>query len=373
MPISLSDDVRFLKGVGPSVAARLENLGIRTVEDLLFHFPRDYEDRRSVTALRNAREGHKATFHVRVVEQGSFTFRGRRHPKITVADATGKANLFCFHRPFMRDALPVGTTLYLTGSPGMKYRVPAFSQFEYEVDRLPGGAGPPGNSAGTGRVAGAGGNQARAGAPGDPDALRIVPIYPLTAGINQKTMRRLVRHALELAAGSVPEVIPGFIIKGYRLKPRGELLGDVHFPPDMHALRSAREALSYQEFFRYQVVVSLARRKTAAVRKQRRETPGELKRGLLGRLPFRLTAAQERVLEEIEADLRAPAPMNRLVQGDVGSGKTMVALLASLGVVEGGGQVAFMAPTEVLARQHYGTIREQLEGTPVEAGFLSGS
>jgi len=344
MPMSLKliDSVQYLKGVGPSVAQKLNKLGIEKVEDLLYYFPRDYEDRRALTYLHDARDGERATFKVEVVEQGTIYYKGKNHPKIKIADRTGIAYLYCFHRNYLKNILKTGTSLYLTGVPGRKYKIPVFAQFDFEVDN-------------------------------NGSELRILPVYRLTAGLSQKSLRKLVEFAIIHFQEEIHDDLPEFIRKGYKFKARRNLIKDIHFPDDMSALRRVKEALSYEEFFKYQLVVAMVRSKKSHIVKKRTVLPGKLKLIFLHRLPFQLTRAQERVLGEIESDLRGSSPMNRLIQGDVGSGKTVVALIAALDIIEGGGQVALMAPTEILAHQHYSTITAWLENTGVKVEFLSGS
>ena len=364
MPLELASDVKYMKGVGPHLAAKLDKLGVFTVRDLLFNFPRAHEDRREVKLLSGVKEGEKATFKVRVLEQSRFYHGGRYHPRVRVADASGKALLYCFNRSYLENLLKPGELFTLTGAYVLRRGVPVFSQFDLETD----------------------------GAQQEPG---IVPFYRLTAGLSQKVLRKLVRAALDLLfplpvspdngrgpahpAGSpapgrsLGEDIPRFIREGYKIASKGELVREVHFPGDMASLRRAKEALSYQEFFKYQVVVALAREKSVKVVKERTVLPGRLKEAFLKNLGFSLTGAQRRVLEEIETDLRQPRPMNRLIQGDVGCGKTVVALLAALDAIECGGQVSFMAPTEILARQHYETVLKYFGPLGLRAEFVSGA
>jgi ATP-dependent DNA helicase RecG len=342
MSLSLQDEVQYLKGVGPSIAEKLSRLGIRTIWDLLFFFPRDYEDRRKISLLSEAREGEKATFLIRVLEHDTFYYNGRHHPRIKIGDQSGTAYLYCFNRSYLTNTLKIGESCFLTGIPSRKYNRLVFTQFDYIPDN-------------------------------DRSQLRILPIYPLTEGLSQKKLRKLVEYALGLFADQIGDDLPEFIREGYRIGKKGELIQMVHFPPDMNALRRAKEALSYSEFFKYQLIVALSRAKTLSILKKRRQPGGEFKKRFLDSLPFRLTLAQKRVLEELEEDMRHPVPMNRLIQGDVGCGKTIVALAASLDVIECGGQVAIMAPTEVLATQHFNTIRTFIGNLNVRVGYLSGS
>jgi len=341
MSLSLEDEVQYLKGVGPSLALKLNRIGIFRVLDLLYYFPRAYEDRRKIRSLGEVKPGERATFRVRVIEHSLFFYSGKNHPRIKIADQSGVAYLYCFNRSFLTGILKVGTVFLLTGSYNVKYRIPTFTQFDYELS--------------------------------DNDhTLRILPVYRLTEGVSQKILRKLTWNVLSQFCSTIQEEIPGFIKKGYRFRDRGELIKQIHYPEDMASLRRAREAFSYQEFFKYQLIVAIIRSKNRGIFKKRLPLQGELKKKFLKTLPFKLTDAQKRVVEEIEQDLVQPVPMNRLIQGDVGSGKTLVAVIASLHTIELGGQVAIMAPTEILARQHLGTIRGYLMDMGIRIEFISG-
>jgi len=342
MSHKLSDSVQYLKGVGPSLSEKLANLGIQSVEDLLYHFPRSYEDRREIRLLKDVKEGERGTFRFKVSGHSTFFYSGRSHPRIEVHDTSGRALLYCFNRNFLKDQLRVGTSFYLTGSFVLRKGVSVFSQFDYDLEES------------------------------DPE-LAIVPVYPLTAGVTQKQLRKLIRFAVEVYTHLIRDETPQIINEGYRLGLRGDLVREIHFPQDMDSLRRVREAFSYKEFFKYQIVAALARSRNMSTVKERKKAFGKLRYDFLSRLRFSLTKAQERVLAEIEEDLVQPRPMNRLIQGDVGSGKTVVALISLLDTVEAGGQAAFMAPTEILARQHFHTVAGYMEGLPLRTEFISGA
>ena len=342
MSLKLNSEIRYIKGVGPSTAEKLNRLGIEIVEDLIYYFPRDYEDRRNLKTLAETDEGEKATFHFKVIDQGYIRFNGRNHPKIKVTDSTGIAYLYCFNRSYLKDILVPGTSFYLIGKYSLKGRYPIFSSFNYELDD----------------------NNAKLG---------IIPVYRLTSGISQNLLRKIIKTVLDSLSDKLKEEIPEFIRKGYKIPPRGEIIKRIHFPPSQRELRRMREAYSYQEFFKYQLIVAMAKSKNKEIKKNRIKSSGELREKFLKKLPFKLTNAQNRVLSEIDRDLDSPAPMNRLIQGDVGSGKTIVSVFAALKALERNEQVAFMAPTEILARQHYNSLKEYLSDLNVKIEFLSSS
>jgi ATP-dependent DNA helicase RecG len=338
----LHDSVQYLRGVGPSVSEKLQRLGIHTVGDLLFHFPRDYEDRRHIQYLRDVQDGQRVTCKVVVAGHSNFQYRGKRHLRIKVADPSGHAYLYCFNRNYLKDTLKTGTSFYLTGSASRKKGGLLFSQFDYAFGD-------------------------------EDDELRILPIYPLTSGLSQKKLRSLMAFALSSASDQISDTIPEIIRTGYRLETRRELVRTIHYPDSTDAIRRAREGLSYGEFFTYQLAIGLLKHKKVNVHKERRPIAGDMRERFISSLPFELTSAQKRVLEECEGDMTKSSPMNRLIQGDVGSGKTVVSLVCALDAVEGGGQVAFMAPTEVLAHQHYARVKDYLNGLSIETDFLSGA
>lgn len=341
MRVNLEDSIDRVRGIGPFLLDRFNRLGIETVRDLLYYFPRDYEDRRSVKKLSGVLPETKATFRFKVLSVESFFYNGREHPKIKVTDGTGIAYLYCFNRPYLAQTLGEGREFYLTGKYTTRYNYPVFSSFDYSFS-------------------------------GPEETLKILPIYRLTEGLSQRVMRRIMDYVLRLVRNDIPEEIPDVIIKGYRFKPRGYLLSQIHFPATMRLLRYSMEAISYQEFLKYQMVINLLKTRSKNVVKERAPLRGELKEKLLSTLGFKLTNAQLRVINEIEADLMGTSPMNRLIQGDVGSGKTIVALVAATHAIDRGGQVAFMAPTEILARQHYENIKKLMGSIGINAGFLSG-
>jgi ATP-dependent DNA helicase RecG len=342
MSPNLRDDVQYIKGVGPSLRTRLNRLGIYTARDLLYHFPRDYEDRRTVRRLKDVEEGQKALFRFRVVDQSTFYYNGKHHPKIRVADGSGEALLYCFNRQFLTDVLQPGTEFLLSGAYARRKNSFVFSQFDCSMKN-------------------------------SKEELRIVPLYPLTSGVSQNTMRKLTWTAVRTYGHLIEDETPEFIKKGYKLGNNEELFRQIHHPESMDSLRRAKEAISYKEFFKFQIIAALSRARKQHMEKTRAPSLRGLKRAFLSTLVFDLTGAQARVLEEVAHDMRQPVPMNRLLQGDVGCGKTVVALIAALEAVDAGGQAAFMAPTETLARQHFHTISQWLEKIPVRVAFLSGS
>ncbi len=340
----LRQPVSALRGVGPQVAVRLARLGIVSVADLLQHFPRDYEDRsRFVPFSRFSSEPRVFTV-AEVVGHEWFGFGRLRTLKIRVRDESSEAVLLCFNRPFMEKSLPVGARIAVGGKFTFRYGEIQSSAFEAE-----------------------------ALAPGADPSNGLLPLYPLTEGLAQGPLRRIMRAAMDAYGSHVEDELDARLIEARGLARKAAALRAIHAPSTPAERDQARATLAYEELFWFQLAVA---RRAQARRRQvsrRNEASGLLADRLLRRLPFALTADQRRALDEIVADMRGEHPMARLLQGDVGSGKTVVALLAALHAVESGAQAAIMAPTEILARQHAATAARLVEPLGVRLAYLTGN
>lgn len=330
-----------LRGVGAATRERLARLGVRTVGDLLTHLPRGYQDRRRPLPLAQVDSGSDACVSATVVRVGTFRYRGRSTPTIAIADDAGDAaTLYAFGRP------QLGRTLL----PGQ--RVLVYGRFDRRRGRI---------SAGSFEIMSP--EEAAAGA--------LVPVYPATAGLTQPALRRLVDAALTAGAQPAPFRVPAEAAAARRLPDKAQALACVHRPATPEAAEEARRALAYEELFLLQI--ELARRSPAGRPRPARRPRGELRAAMLARLPFTLTDSQRAALAEIDADLDGPRTSARLLQGDVGCGKTLVALLAAAGVVDAGQQAAIVVPSEALCFQHAETVARLLEPLGVRTGLLSGS
>jgi len=336
--------VSDLKGAGPAVCGRLAKLGVYTGADLLLFAPRDYEDRSARRLLSEFGSG-PVNCRVRVVAHDWFGFGRMRTLKIWVEDEGGtRAALVCFNRPFLERSFPVDATLKL------------FGRFEYKFTELQSTA-----------------FDAEPVGDGDadlPDGVR--PVYPLTDGLGQSTVRKLAARGLA-RWGSVDDEVPPGIRELRGLLRKAESLRALHAPDTPAEAVSARRSLAYEELFYLQVMIARRAAARRSVEVPRAAPPDALARALEERLPFKLTEDQKTAIADIRADLSGPWPMARLLQGDVGSGKTLVAFFAALYAIAGGGQAAIMAPTELLARQHADTAARLLEPLGIRLAYLSGN
>jgi len=344
--LTLESDVRSLPRVGPRLAERLDALGIKTVLDLLHHYPRDYLDVRRTVPLAELKEGETVAAQgaVRSIHERRFRGHGARSQTTALLeDGTAAVTLVWFNQPWVARSLRKGERVHVIGPVG-RYRG-RLQIAPTEVQPL------------------AGDERPEAG---------ILPIYPLTEGLGQRNLRAWTRAALdrlEEVADPLPEGLRG----EHALPPLGEALQDLHYPRDPDRQRHARRRFAWEELFWWELRLALR-----AVARRRPDVgiamgvEGELVPRLGRSLSFALTRAQRRVLSEIFRDMRSERPMSRLLQGDVGSGKTVVALLALLRAVENGCQGALMAPTEILAEQHHRTIAALLGELPVRVALLTG-
>ncbi len=333
-----------LRGAGPAVASRLARLGVFSIADLLLLYPRDYDDRTKSSPFADFARADRVHTVAEVLAHDWFGYGRMRTLKIHVRDESGPAVLVCFNRPFLEQQLPVGSRVVITGK--FTYRFGEIQSTAFEAESLDGGSLP------------------KSG---------FLPVYPLTEGLQQGQLRRLVTAALSEYGSKVEDELPSALMEKRGLPHKRDALRDAHFPRDAEALEKARSALIFEELFYFQVAVarrSLRRRERQV---ERRAPSGLLKKRLIERLPFELTSGQIEAAAEIAADMAESRPMARLLQGDVGSGKTLVAFLACLDAIEAGGQAAFMAPTELLARQHAATAARLLEPLGVRLAFLSGN
>ncbi|MDR1363526.1 MAG: ATP-dependent DNA helicase RecG [Spirochaetaceae bacterium] len=348
-----------IKGLGPAKIKSLANMGIYNVAQLICHYPRDWEDRSHIVPLRDFEKGRICSL-VSVIRSEWRQFGKTRTLKIYISDETTSASLVCFNRPFLEKQLLPGRRYYLYGSFSYKYGELQSSSFEFEP------AGPVLQDA------------RRGDGVSEKDFFRILPIYPLKAGLTQNHMRVLVSTALRQYAAPLENELPDSIIKREGFLSKANALQALHFPENIEQLEIAKKTFIYEELFYLEIIVgkrALERKNTAGVKIDREYNgkPSPLQQRLIERIPFTLTGGQESALDDINRDMDSPYPMARLLQGDVGSGKTLVSFLAALKAIDSGAQAAIMAPTELLAHQHAENAARLLEPLGIRVAFLTGN
>lgn len=345
--LDLTTKVQFVPGCGPERAQRLERLGVATVRDLLFLFPRDYQDLTDLRTVAQLEEGKLVSVLAEVVEVDlRGTSAGRSVLGVLLRQDTDHIRALWFNQPFMRERFRPGQRLLLAGKPKMNGG--RWEMVHPQVQNVE----------------------------SDEESPRgeLLPVYPLTEGLQQRHLRRLLRTVLDACGELVDEVFPPSYLAEHNLLAIRQALPQVHFPQSREQLELARRRFVYQELFVLQLALALKRH---AVRSTASAIPLDATAKIDARIrrlfPFALTDGQNRIIREIAADLSLPHPMNRLLEGDVGSGKTAVAVYAMLLAVAHGAQAVMMAPTEVLARQHIRTLEKFLAGSQVQTVLLAGS
>ena len=339
----LSDPITILKGIGPSKAAQFAALNIHTLQDLICHFPRGYEDRTRLVTIDQLEVDKPACYRAMVMNtpRTAHIRKGLDITKVQVADHTARLTLTFFNQKFTTNQLQYGKEYIFYGAVsgdfiGYNMTSPAFEALD----------APPVTTR------------------------RILPIYPLTAGLSNASMLKAVRQALAIC--DVPaEIIPEPVRRQYGILPAERAYYAIHEPSSMAEAEQARRRLIFEEFFVFSAGLSLMRATRAG--KQTAPYANTDLTAFMAALPFRLTGAQSRAIDEIMADFRKGTPMNRLVQGDVGSGKTMVAAAAAYCAAQNGRQSALMVPTEILAEQHFASLSKLLTPLGVRVGLLTGS
>ena len=368
--LDLHTEVKFVKGVGPRVAEWLAQKNISTVEDLLYYLPFRYEDRLNPRGIAELMPGEMATVIAEVRNAGIF--RTRKMPIFEMVAGQGRSTLKCiwFHGEYLRDRFQPGQLVALYGKveEGWKGRGLQITHPQFEI--LDGGSSD---------------ERLTAEDAGEIESLevgRIVPIYEATAGgrLTSRWFRRIIHGALGKLAQEIPDGLPSALCRRLQLLDRRAAFQQVHFPQTGEAFADlansctpAHRRLIFEELFFLEVGMELKRRRMRQRTGIAFELNDRVREAIKKVLPFHPTAAQKCVLKEIAEDMQQPSPMRRLLQGDVGSGKTIIALQAAVIAVENGQQVAFMAPTEILATQHYLSARRVLEPAGYRVALLTGS
>ncbi len=363
--LQLTTEVKYLKGVGPARAELLASRGIRTVEDLLYYTPFRYEDRTHLTAISNLIPGQMATILAKVLTCGLIrTRRGLSIYEVAATDASGAARprmIRCkwFNGGYIErnKVFCAGQQIFFYGKAEQDpYGTGNLQMIQPQFEIVP---------------------ENNEGEKESLEVGRLVPIYESIGRIGPRVLRRLLRSALESLGGRIPDTLPPSVRIKNRLVDRATAFHLSHFPDGEQPIENlsrfrtpAQIRLIFEEFFNVSAGLALKRHKAKTVPGIEFRVTEEVRRNIKTILPFHPTKAQKRVLKEIVDDMRSPHPMNRLLQGDVGSGKTIVAVQAALLAMANGYQAALMAPTEILATQHYLSVRQLLEPLPYTADLL---
>jgi ATP-dependent DNA helicase RecG len=346
---SLTIPINSISGIGSSAAQKLARLGIYTAADILVHYPRDWEDRSNIVPLSAYRSG-KVCAVVTVFAREWIGYGRMKTLKVYIEDDNTQAALLCFNRPWLDKQLVTGNKYMVSGRFYYKYGELQSSAFEIEPESTGANFG------------------------------KILPVYPLTAGIMQNNLRRFISAAINKYAEEIEDELPNEIMEKEALLPKGQVIKEIHFPSSLEMLETAKKTLIYEELFYMEVMVArraMDRKTKIKIErpddKKEKEEITQLQQNLLKRLPFSLTTGQKDAVTEINKDMAANVPMARLLQGDVGSGKTLVSFMAALCAVEDKGQAAIMAPTELLARQHAENAARLLEPLGLRIAFLTGN
>lgn len=343
--VKLNNDVSVVRGVGEQVANNLKPLGIRTVFDLLDYLPRRYEDYSHITRICDLMPGPVTVQGVVKQANGRYVRRGMHITEALFSDETGTVRATWFNQPYRAAALKTGQEYYVSGKYELSYnRLQLTSPSAELVKDFP------------------------------LNTARIIPVYRQSKTVTTNQIRKLIGACVPLLR-SLPETLPEWIVTEYKLLPRAKAVEAMHYPASSEQLANARHRLGFEEVFELSLASLLNKREIAAEQSLQVPFDQKLAQTFVKHLPFDLTDDQRRVIWQIYQDMQRTQPMNRLVEGDVGSGKTVVAAMAAVMAMQSGYQVALMAPTELLAKQHATTLTELLKplGQANEVALLVGS
>lgn len=343
--MDLSSPIDNLKGVGEAVARTLAGVGIKSVNDLIDYLPRRYEDYSNTVKIKDLHPG-VVTLEAKISQaKGRYVRRGLHITEAIASDKTGSVRLVWFNQPYRAAGIKHGQSYFISGD--YQLRRQRFSILNPSVELV---SDFPVNTA------------------------RIIPIYREAKGVKSFTIRKLLREVLSKST-RLPETLPAWIIKQQKLASYSQAIYEMHFPSSGEALAKAKHRLGFEEVFQLTLAALLNKQEVASEKSLAIKFDGTLAKEFVSQLPFELTDAQRKVAWQVFQDMSKPHPMNRLVEGDVGSGKTVVAAMAALMAMAKGFQVAFMAPTEILARQHADTLYKLLAsvGHESQVGLLIGS
>ena len=322
--VDLNKDIKYIKGVGPNRAVLLNKLGIFTLGDLITYYPRDYEDRSKPKKICDVVNGEEVLVQgivqSKLVE--SRIRKGLTLYRTKIADDTGFMEIVWYNQSYLKNQIKQGQVYNFFGKVSLKYNKKEMNSPVFDIDTKTKNTG------------------------------KIVPLYPLTYSLSQNVLRGIIENGIKEIEGQLPETLPEYILKNYSLYDINTAIKQIHFPDNFEKYELARKRLAFEELLIMQLAL-LTLKKSYTHQEKGIVFDKDIKMAdLIDNLPFKLTKAQLRVLEEIDNDMESEKPMNRLLQGDVGSGKTIVSIISAYKAVKSGYQVAIMAPTAILASQH---------------------
>lgn len=344
--MNFSTKIEEIPGIGTVYGKRLKGLGIKTLADLIYYFPREYKDFTKISKIKDVKINEKACVQGKVIslEQNKTWVKKMTITSALIQDDTGAIEVVWFNQPYLNKVLKIGDEVIVAGKLAIQNRSIQISSPIFEKVSLK--------------------ETTHLG--------RIMAIYPETHGVSSRYLRWIIKPIIKRIKDKIPETLPQEIINKYELLSLREAIEQIHFPSSLELANKAEQRFSFEQIF----FISLFNLKKKYEVKEKQSLPVPINKELLERvkssLPFELTNAQKKTLDEILKDMEKPNPMNRLLQGDVGSGKTAVAALASINAVKAKAQVVLMAPTEILTKQHFKTFFQMLKNFNLNVGLLTG-
>lgn len=331
--MELNQDVQYIKGVGPTKVKLLNNLGIYTLEDLITYYPRDYEDRGKPRKIEDLQDGEEAL--IKAIPASRFhVINAKRNMKICkmlVRDETGTMEIVWYNQQYLKEKFVSGKWYNFYGRISKKTGTATMNSPVFDSEN---------ENKNTGK---------------------IIPIYPSTYKLSQNVLRQIIENGLKIVNGQIEEILPEKILKEYKLMGINEATNKIHFPKNFEEFKHAKRRLAFEELLTMQLLLNNLKNKTIEGHNGIQFSKDVKMSEIINSLPFKLTKAQLRVLGEIDKDMESDKVMNRLLQGDVGSGKTIVAIISAYKAVKSGYQMAIMAPTSILATQHLESFTQILE------------
>ena len=339
--MDLNKDVKFIKGVGPNRVKLLNKIGIYTLKDLITYYPRTYEDRSKPKNICECTNGEEVLIEGIVCNRISeVRMHGKTMQKLIIRDETMSANITWFNQSYLKNRFEVGKKYKFYGRINNQYgKISMTSPVFDDIDK-------------------------------DNNTGKIIPIYPLTFSLSQNVLRKIIENGLSEIEGKIEETLPEKMLKEYKLEELNKAIKEIHFPQEFKEFDKARNRLVFEELFAVQLALLELKNKYITEDKGIQFSKYAKMSDIINELPFKLTKAQLRVLEEIDNNMESDKPMNRLLQGDVGSGKTVVAMCAAYKAIKSGYQAAIMAPTAILASQHLENFKKIFDRLNIKCELL---